>query len=126
MKTNGKVAVRILPGKGRGLVAKIAIAAGKVIDAAPAVVLSGEDCDRLEATVLGNYYFAHPDSAQHGMFVLGLPSVANHSDEPNTTIAWRHEDGTGWTAELTALRDIAAGEELCFRYRCPPWFPVVR
>jgi hypothetical protein len=32
----------------------------------------------------------------------------------------------GKRRSLIAEIAIATGEELCFRYRCPPWFPIVR
>jgi hypothetical protein len=111
-----------IPGKGRGIRAAVALDAGQVIEVAPTVHLSADDCDRLESTALGDYYFAHPESDRDGLFVLGLTSVANHSFEPNADTEWRFEPAVGWQAVLRARRPIAAGEEITRRYRCVPWF----
>lgn len=113
-----------IPGKGRGLVAGESIASNAVIDRCPTIHLSAADCELMERSAVGDYYFAHPEDAEAGMVVLGLTSLCNHSEMPNAELRWRLEDGVGWVAELFALRAIAAGEEITRRYRCPPWFLV--
>lgn len=121
-----KARVQGIAGKGRGLVATQALPAGAVIEIAPAVDLSSEDCDRLEATALGQYYFAHPDRDDRGLFIFGFASLVNHADDPNTEVVWQRNETHGWGAVLRTLRAVAAGEELTRRYACPPWFEVVR
>ncbi len=113
-----------IPGKGRGLVAGEAIAPGDVIDRCPTIHLSAADCELMERSAVGDYYFAHPEDTEAGVVVLGHISLCNHSEMPNAELRWRIEDGVGWVAELFALRAIAAGEEITRRYRCPPWFLV--
>ena len=113
-----------IPGKGRGLVARQAIAPGDVIDRCPTIHLSAADCELMERSAVGDYYFAHPEDAEVGVVVLGLTSLCNHSEIPNAELRWLLEDGVGWIAELYALRAIAAGEEITRRYRCLPWFLV--
>jgi hypothetical protein len=114
--------VTTIPGKGRGVVAERAIAEGEIIDRAWTVELSGVECDVISQTVIDHYYFAHPASDDMGLLVLGLASIANHSDDPNAQVDWRLEPGIGWVGHLVALRSIAAGEEITRRYACAPWF----
>lgn len=121
----GPFAVRTTTGKGRGVFAATAFDAGALIDANACVALNSRDCMALEDTPLGQYYFAHPQNAEDGLFLLGAISLVNHADAPNAEISWRHESPLGWIAELRALRAIAPGEEITRRYVCPPWFEVV-
>lgn len=114
--------VTTIPGKGRGVVAERAIAAGEVIDRAWTIELSGADCDVISQSVVDHYYFAHPASEDMGLLVLGLASLANHADDPNARVNWQQEPGIGWVGYLVALRPIAAGEEITRRYACAPWF----
>lgn len=113
-----------IPGKGRGLVASQPIAAGDVVDRSTTIPLSAADCDLMENSAVGDYYFAHPEDVEAGLVVLGLTSLCNHSEMPNAELRWQRDEGIGWIAELYALRPIAAGEEVTRRYRCPPWFNV--
>lgn len=112
------------PGKGRGLAAAVALRPGEVIDAAPVVELNGRDCEVLEGTALGDYYFLHPADPERGCLVLGALSLVNHADAPNCTVEWEMDPAAGWIARLVAAKEIPAGLELTHRYRCPPWFPV--
>ena len=116
--------VRTIPGKGRGVVAERALAEGEVIDRAWTIELTHTDCEAIARSVIDHYYFAHPESQDMGLLVLGLASLANHAEDPNTGIDWRHEPGIGWIGNLVALRVIAAGEELTRRYACAPWFEI--
>jgi len=113
-----------IEGKGRGLLAGAPIEADEIIDVASTIVLSATDCDLLEQTAVGDYYFAHPSDPELGLVVLGLPSLSNHAESPNSDIRWHCDEGVGWVAELYALRPIAAGEEITRRYRCAPWFKI--
>lgn len=113
-----------IPGKGRGLMASEAIASGDVIDRSTTIPLSAADCDLLELSAVGDYYFAHPEDAEAGLVVLGLTSLCNYSNMPNAELRWQRDDSVGWLAELYALRPIAEGEEVTRRYRCDPWFKV--
>lgn len=113
-----------VPRKGRGVQAVEAIAPGELLEVASTILLSSDECDRIEGTALGDYYFAHPANADDGLVVLGLASLCNHADDPNAEVYWEEVPGLGWVARLVALRPIAAGQEITRRYRCPPWFPV--
>ena len=120
--TGAAFRVAALPGKGRGMVAAEPLGAGVTVARDHAVVLAGEDCDLLERTVLGAYYFAHPEDEDRGCLVLGPISLANHAEQPSTALTWRRDPELGLTVEMRTLRPVAAGEELTHRYRCPLWF----
>ncbi len=113
-----------IPGKGRGVQAVEAIAPGELLELATTILLSSAECDRIEGTTMGDYYFAHPANTEEGLVVLGLASLCNHAEDPNAEVRWEEAPGLGWIAKLVSLRAIAPGEEVTRRYRCPPWFPV--
>jgi hypothetical protein len=113
------------PGRGRGLFATAPIAPGEAVDRCCTIPLTSEQCDRLEGILpLGDYYFRHPENPDEGLLLLGLISLANHADQPNTRIAFTRDAAIGWIAELIALQPIDPGEEITHRYRCAPWFAV--
>lgn len=124
MTMSVKVALAAIQGKGRGVVAVAAIDSGELIDVAPTIALRSEDCDLVERTTVGDYYFAHPEDPEGGLVVLGLASLCNHADAPNAEIRWRRDPAAGLVAELLALRPIADGEEITRRYACMPWFQL--
>jgi hypothetical protein len=117
-----KVAPRALAGRGRGLVAVAPLERGELIDRAPTVDLPPGDVAALEATAVGDFYFGHPADETRGVIVLGLPSLCNHAETPSADLRWRHDPALGWLAELVAIREIEAGEEVTYRYRCELWF----
>jgi len=114
----------LIPGKGRGLRAVEQLAAGEVVESAATIALSPPECDLIEKTAIGDFYFAHPNQDHEGLVILGLASLCNHADVPNAQVRWRYDDGLGWIAELVALRAIGAGEEITRRYHCQPWFQI--
>ncbi|GJL92967.1 SET domain-containing protein-lysine N-methyltransferase [Hyphococcus sp.] len=108
---------------GRGLIALSPIAAGVLIDRACTVEIDAtqaEPLDRMQP--IGDYYFAHPDNAKAGLMAFGMVVLCNHAEDANGNIVWWKSPDLGWFADLIAQRDIAAGEEITFRYRCPLWF----
>ncbi len=119
-----KIAPARAPGKGRGIFAVAPIRRGEVIDEACTLPLDSAECARIERTTAGEHYFSHPEDDTAGLLVLGLPSLCNHSDHPNAGTSFRQEDGIGWVVVLTALEDIACGQEVTRRYACPVWFPI--
>jgi SET domain-containing protein len=118
-----KIAPGISAGRGRGLFASAAIAQGEIMERACTVYIDAVQALTLDKMLpLGDFYFQHPLSKEEGLMVLGLASLCNHSDDPSADV--RFEDGgpIGWIAVLHALRDIPAGEEITYRYKCPLWF----
>ncbi|MGF1620759.1 MAG: SET domain-containing protein-lysine N-methyltransferase [Rhodomicrobiaceae bacterium] len=118
-----KVIPGISPGRGRGLFAAAHIARGEILERACTIHVHDEQTDTLEEILpLGDYYFRHPKSDDAGLIILGMASLCNHADEPNAHIRFEDQGELGWMAVLHALRDIAQGEEITYRYRCPLWF----
>jgi SET domain-containing protein len=120
-----KIMPGISPGRGRGLFAHEAIAKGEVLERACTVYIDAAQAPALDKMLpLGDFYFEHPLSKQEGLMVLGLASLCNHADDPNADVRFEDGGALGWIAVLHALRDIGAGEEITYRYKCPLWFEI--
>lgn len=112
-----------VPGKGRGLLASQDIAAGTVMERAPAVRLTDADRALVDQTALFAYTFVDPsqfakaDPAEgHAcLLAFGQLTFCNHSEQPNAAVRWS-EDAVGPWASLEALRPIAEGEEITLFY----------
>lgn len=112
-----------IPGKGRGLLASEAIAAGSVIERAAVVRLSAEDRARVDRTALFAYTFVDPDDYDGGtpgadhpcLVAFGSLTFCNHSAQPNAVVRWISDDVGLW-ANLEATRSIAADEEITLYY----------
>jgi SET domain-containing protein len=124
------LAVRVVPGKGRGVFATAFIPEGALLEESPVAILTPEESDFLDNTPLGGYTFEWRDPAYEGdapseeanrlgTFVFGLISLFNHSYSPNAKLE-RNYDAR--TMKMRAVRDIAAGEELTFDYGGELWF----
>lgn len=122
--TPGLIRPMAVMGKGRGVFAVAAIAAGAVIEQSCTIELGVADCDTVRPTAIEDYYFAHPEDDSRGLMVLGLASLCNHAETPNVDTSFVHDDNLGWIVVLTTNRAIADDEEITRRYACPPWFPV--
>lgn len=110
---------------GRGLFALVHIPAGTLIERACTVEIPEQQTLPLDAMrPIGDYYFAHPENARAGLMAFGLMSFCNHADPASADIRWSRDEALGWVADLVALKPIAAGEEVTYRYRCPLWFPA--
>ena len=108
---------------GRGLFALALIAAGVVIDRACTVEIGADQSKPLDQMrPIGDYYFAHPEDSRAGLMAFGLMSFCNHAEAANADLRFTKSPALGWVADLVALRPIAAGEEITYRYKCPLWF----
>jgi uncharacterized protein len=117
-----KVEIGFDPRKGRALYARGFIAPGELIDKAPVIVLSAEDCALMDRTKLGHYYFHWDgdfDGDGRGAVALGLVTICNHSSRPNSR-AHRNHDAE--TLDLVALAPIQPGDEVTIDYGCKLWF----
>jgi uncharacterized protein len=112
-------AIRQIPGKGRGVVATQDVRAGAEIVTCPVIVYDWTDAGRIEKTRLGDYNFRFGEQAQRACIVLGVISLCNHDDSPNAELVCREGEEA---MTLVAVRPIAAGEEICIKYRRPLWF----
>jgi SET domain-containing protein len=112
-----------LAGKGRGVVATAAIAAGEIVETSPVLPLALKDS---ECPGLNDYSLAWGEDVpgfepgKECAVGLGYLSLYNHAAAPNVTFDHRYADNE---IAVQALRDIAAGEELTIDYGVPLWFP---
>ncbi len=90
------------------------------MERAPGLRLPGDQRHLIDRTALFPYYFADPSTfavqeTYDCLLAFGCLTCCNHADDPNAAVSWK-EDGIGLWAELHALRDIAAAEEVTLRY----------
>jgi len=117
-----KIACVNIPGKGRGIVATSAIAAGEVVERSPVLPLSLADS---EVPGLSEYAMAWEENLDEGdpakacCIGLGYLVIYNHANPPNVKLMHHYESHE---ISVVAMRDIAAGEELCYDYVVPLWF----
>jgi SET domain-containing protein len=118
---NDCVEIRNDPSKGRGIFARRPIPAGTLIESAPVILVSPEQCALLDRTILHDYYFHWDNDPEGGMgaMALGLVSLCNHSRRPNTRV---RRNLVQTTLDLIALALIAAGDEVTIDYNCALWF----
>ena len=96
-----------MPGAGRGLFARVSLRAGDRLAVIGVLVRrhsASDDCTG----------FADEYKFRAGDYLLipcGIAALANHSSQPNL-----EKVVEGDAVFLTLLRDVAAGEELCFAY----------
>lgn len=108
------IEVRRVKGKGRGVFATRPIRSGELIERVPVLVLPVRELEEGAPPRLAAYCF------QWGRdtiaLALGYGSLYNHSFRPNA----RYEDVGPQTKLFSALRDIAAGEEITVNYNADP------
>jgi SET domain-containing protein len=101
------VAPSTIPGAGRGLFARVPLKAGDRLEVIGVLVPRDSASDGYTA-------FADEYKFRAGDYLLipcGIAALANHSPEPNVG---KVVEGEAVFLEL--LRDVEAGEELCFAY----------
>lgn len=113
------VAWKEIPGKGRGVFALRDIPKGAMIEKAPVIVVAHEDVP--EGSPPDGYVLDwEPDvEGEEHCMPLGYIMLYNHSSTPTINLENDHEE---MTITSFALRDIKAGEELCWDYNCEIWF----
>lgn len=119
---DSRVAWRLIPGKGRGVIALEDCAAGTEVERSPVIIVPLTDMvfRAGEHTVFEQYllHWSHEPGAELAMGA-GMLMIYNHSSEPNV------EFQTGpdpCTMSVIALRDLHAGEELVYDYGVELWF----
>ena len=132
-----RVEIRTSHGRGRGVFARVAIAPGTLIEAAPVIILPAADCPALDRTIIYDYYFhwdGDPDGEGRG--ALGarrghpvqsfepaarpcrsqLPPADPRSDRHRSDRARRGGDNRLWLHPVVrAARIVGAGVQ-------PAWF----
>lgn len=106
--------------KGRGMFALRDFKKGEVLEISPVVPVNKESIvqngDAPDGYLLewdGNY-----ENEEYCM-PLGYIMMYNHAAEPNIHL---EQDFDEYTMTVTAMRDIKAGEELCWNYNCEIWW----
>ena len=105
--------MRQTPDKGRAIFALTDIPKDAVILELHAVVLQGEDCEKLSETSIWIYRFALGEECA---LVFGDISFCNHSATPNAAVSWTRLSPTTAVASLVALTDIGANSEIVMTY----------
>ena len=107
------IAVRSIPGKGRGVVAQRQFRAGETVERSPVIVLPATEAPLIRQTRLAHYYFEWGPDCQQAAIALGYGSLYNHSYTPNARYEFRESEEC---LEFIALRDIQPGEEITINY----------
>jgi hypothetical protein len=111
-----KIAIALVEGKGRGVVAREPLQRGERIECSPLLVCgAGIIADR--GHPLSDHVFALGDARAVG---LGYVSLYNHAVDPTCDWDFIEEPPAVWVA---AARPVAAGEELTIDYGTELWFP---
>ncbi|WP_434389789.1 SET domain-containing protein [Melittangium boletus] len=107
---------RVVPGKGRGVFARKDLRKGALVEWAPISRFPSSDLkhqDHRESQALHHVFTWSDEPGREKAYAWGLLALYNHSDTPNVEF----RDGPiPESGAAFALRDIAAGEELCIDY----------
>jgi len=108
--------------KGRGVFAKKNIAKGKMIDVAHIILISNNDWNLIENTVLSNYSFEWDELKCKGEYEsaisLSVSQFINHSYDPNVKYIYDYKNKC---IEYITLRGISKGEEITVNYNGEPF-----
>lgn len=125
---NDRLRVVYTPGKGRGVVAMRAFEVGEIIEVVPVLVV--QNSDLIDQTELANYVYNWPTAENAVAVAFGCGSLYNHSYAPNALYTKLPEDGGFGTIRYTAIKPIAAGDEIVINYngdptdQSPMWFDL--
>jgi uncharacterized protein len=100
--------------KGRGLFATGPFRMGEEITRAPVILI---EAGSLAGTPVENYCFYWSETEEAVAF--GVVQMANHSVTPNSSLTTSPES---LEIILTAIKNIAVGEEITYDYDCELWF----
>ncbi len=112
-------------GLGRGVFTSEGIPADTIIEISPALVMSPEERQFLDKTLLHDYIFEWGDAKEKCCMALGYVAVYNHSYRSNCEHEMDYEEQT---IRIKTVRDIKEGEELFINYNGnwnnnkPLWF----
>lgn len=120
------IGVELIPGKGRGVLARRRIQRGELIERAPIMVFTPEEWELVDQTALTDYCFNWGE--RQGALAFGYGSLYNHSFTPNARYIKNQRE---MVIDFVALKDIEEGEEITVNYngapgdRSPVWFEAV-
>jgi uncharacterized protein len=111
--------------RGRGVFSSENIAAGRIIEVAPVIVMSREEKRILDSTLLHDYIFLWGHDETQCCVALGYVSVYNHDYRSNAEYEMDFETNT---IRVKTIREIKKGEEVFINYNgtwndeTPVWF----
>ena len=109
------VCVKRVTGKGRGVFARRPIRKGTVIETVPVLLIPFEHIAvGRKDSFFARFCFLRTRTA--AALALGYGALYNHSFRPNA----QYDEGPAATMTFTALRAIAAGEEITINYNGSP------
>jgi SET domain-containing protein len=118
-----KFEIGLFEAKGRGLVAKVDLPAGELIELCSVLVIPSSERAKLAGTIVSHYYFHWEDGAGEedwsAAIALGSISLCNHAPHPTARFEL---DRQRKTIALYALHNIAAGDEITIDYDCALWW----
>jgi SET domain-containing protein len=114
---SGRIYVKELPGKGRGVFSFEAILPGEIVEICPVIPLGEKDLEALGPTALFDYYFLWGKKEKQAAIALGFGSLYNHDYAPNAAYEMYFEEKI---IVVYALREIAPHEEITFNYNGEP------
>ena len=111
--------------KGKGVFTKDPIPANTTVETSPVIVMSSEERNLLDQTLLHNYIFEWGVDSKQCCMALGFIPIYNHSYKSNC----EHEmDFSNEIIKIKTIRAVNAGEELVINYNgdwndaTPLWF----
>ena len=113
--------------KGRGVFTDKKIGTSRVVEISPVIVMSGDERQLLDQTLLHDYIFVWGEQKDQCCLALGYISIYNHSFQSNCEYFMDYE---AETILIKTMRTIEAGEELTINYNGnwnsqeKVWFPV--
>jgi SET domain-containing protein len=109
---SSKITVRSIRGKGRGVVARMAIRSGATLERSPYLGLTEVETEALESTALKFYHYDLM-GANGSAIGLGYASLYNHAEDPNADFAVLESKGL---IVVKAIRSIRPGQEITIHY----------
>lgn len=110
---------------GRGVFTAEDIEAHTIVEVAPVIVMTGEERELLDKTLLHDYIFEWGEDYRKCCMALGYVPVYNHSYSSNCEYEMDFENEI---IQIKTMRPVAAGEELFINYNgnwnddTPVWF----
>lgn len=110
------VEIKLTSKRGRGVFAKKKFSKDDVIESCQIIPFSSDDADKIEKTILANYWFAWKtdnNPNEYGALCLGKGSLYNHSPSPNVLVIKDYDNNL---IHFIASKEIPTGSEMTIKY----------
>ena len=101
------------PQRGRGVFTSEALEAGQLIECSPVIVMSHQERDLLDKTLLHDYIFEWDPQHRQCCMALGYVPLYNHGCPSNCEYEMDYEAGL---ISIRTVRSVQQGEELLINY----------